>query len=337
MMNKERPKIIAEVSCNHENKEDQMFSIIQSAKAYGADWVKVQTYTPDEMCIDNHYHIGSFNGTPWDGENLVNLYTKGQTPYWLVEKAFRHAKKVGIPIFSSVFSIQGLEFLEKLGCPMYKIASFENNHYDLIYKVSQTKKPIIVSTGFAKELDDISNIISAVEDKSKLTLMHCISAYPTYNNEANIHRIPIIRNISECEVGFSDHTLGHEAAVAATVLGATYIEKHLMARDINSTSIDKQFSLGPYEFAKYVDNIRAVHKTLFANHDPQGPYKEFRRGLYALEDIFAGKIIKNEQIGVFRPCQGLEPIHKATFIGKRSTQTISKGMPLLGSHIEGLY
>lgn len=336
MMNKERPKIIAEISCNHEGKLEQLESIIACAKGYGADLVKIQTYTAPEMCIDESYNIPLYEGTPWDGKNLNKLYIDGQTPDWLVERAFRYAKKVDIPLFSSVFSIDGLEFLEKLGCPMYKIASFENNHYELINKVSQTKKPMIVSTGTIECVSELFAIKKAVIPGTKLTFMHCISAYPTNNNEANVHKIKDIKETMGNDVGFSDHTIGAEAAMAATVLGAKYIEKHLKS-GYGGTSLDKDFSLDPLEFSKYVCSIKTIHRSLYATYNPQGPYMQFKRSLYAIKEIDVGEVITSEHIGAFRPNQGLDPIYRDSIIGKKSSNHIPRGMPILKKHMEGLY
>lgn len=334
-MNKERPKIIAEISCNHNQDITVMEQLISSAKGFGADLVKIQTYYAEEMCIDENYTIEAGSGTPWDGQKLFDLYNKGATSFILVERAFRYAKKVGIPLFSSVFSIEGLEYLEKLGCPMYKIASFENNHYELINKVSQTKKPLIVSTGTTQCFTEFMGIKNACVPDTKLIFMHCISAYPTYNNEANIHVMKKIKDDFGNDVGFSDHTRGDHAAMAATVLGAKYIEKHLHM-GMNVRSLDKDFSLDPFEFAKYAQNIHDIHRSLYADHDPQGPYREFKRSIYVTKSIKKGEEFTKDNIGVYRPYEGLDPIYLPSVLGKTALHDISSNSPLLKTHVKGL-
>lgn len=320
----EPPSIVAELSCNHEGSTDKASNLIWGAKNAGADAVKIQYYNVDDMIAPGHPVIGGSDGTPWDGHNLRNLYNKGATSHSLAAHMFREAKNADIPIFSSVFSLRGLEALEKLNCPWYKIASFENNDYKLIKEVSSTGKPIIISTGMCN-YRQIERIVETVENKDLLTLMHCVSAYPTNFNEANIEKMLDIQAI-HTRIGFSDHTMTNYAAMAATVLGATIIEKH-MIHSLHTDSLDKQHSITQYDFAEYVVAIKKIHRTLRANYNPEGPYKQFKRSLYVIKDIKKGEEFTHDNIRAMRPYLGLDPFSLPLVIGQKAEKDYSAGTP----------
>lgn len=322
MITVEPPSIVAELSCNHEGSVDKAINLVWAAKGAKADAIKIQYYNSDDMVSGNPY-IGH-NGTPWDGANLKDLYIKGSTSHYMTERMFREARLADIPIFASVFSLRGLEALEKLGCPWYKIASFENNDYKLISEVSSTGKPIIVSTGMCT-YRQIERIVDTVADKNLLTLMHCISAYPTNFNEANIENILHIQTIHD-KVGFSDHTTTNEAAMAATVLGATIIEKHLI-HSHSKDSLDKQHSINEYEFSNYVGSIKKIHRTLRANYNPEGPYRQFKRSLYVIKDIKQGEEFTHDNIRAMRPYLGLDPFCLPLIIGQKADKDYKAGTP----------
>lgn len=328
-----KPLIIAEISCNHGQDIQVAYTLIDLAKQAGADAIKIQLYHPQDMMIgQSNYFIPYASGTPWDGKYLHDIYAEAHTPFWMVEAMFRYARRKEIPIFSSVFSLNGLEQLEKLDCPMYKIASFENNCLEFINKVSQTGKPIIVSTGMITDDKELFDIKDAVIHKDSLTLMHCISVYPTYDTEANINNIIEIRDKTGLKVGFSDHTIGNMAAMAATVNGATVIEKHLISLRHTDT-LDRAFSIDEYQFSKYVQDINDIYDTLHSTVDPQEPYKQFKRSLYATADIQKGEKLTGVNIGAFRPYLGLDARQLIFTYGKEATEYIPVGTPLTNLNV----
>lgn len=331
------PEIIAEISCNHLQDTSIGYRLIDAAKEAGADHVKIQFYYPNEMTIApvHQLNIEYGSGTPWDGKNLKNIYNDGFTSKTLAECLFRYAKRKDISIFSSVYSKEGLEFLEKIDCPMYKIASFEANDYELINRVSKTGKRMFVSTGTLEDDREIFAIKDAVEYNTKLTLMHCISAYPTLPREANVSRVARLRYMTNLPVGFSDHTKSHAAAMAATAIGAVAIEKHLMLEGASDT-LDEQFSLTESQFEDYVYNIRSVHETMHAKHDPQEPFKQFKRSLFITKDIQQGEEFTYDNLRAYRPYIGIDPIYLNRLVGKKSATNLYAGQPLTYDNITGV-
>ena len=161
------PKLIAEISANHCGSFYLAKKLIKCAKENGADAVKLQTYTADTMTIKSDKSFFKIKDGLWKGYNLWDLYNKAQTPLKWHKKLFKYAKSLNIEIFSTPFDSTAVDFLEKLNCPFYKIASFEMTDLELVKKVSQTKKPIIISTGMA----NLTEIETSVKVAKKMVLM----------------------------------------------------------------------------------------------------------------------------------------------------------------------
>lgn len=325
------PKIVAEISCNHKGSLELAKELITQAKWARADYVKIQAYRPEDLTIDQGYRIGEADGTPWDNMNLAELYTGAYTPDWMIEPMFRHAHMLGIPIFASVFSVRSLKVLEDLGCPMYKIASFENNDYELIREISKTHKPMVISLGVASP-GTVSNILDILAQPYDVTFMHCNSAYPAHPNEADIFKLSEIayqirKANGSAKIGFSDHTITSHAAMAATVLGASMIEKHMVKAGDYDT-YDEKHSIDQYQFAKYVEDIHTIHSTIHANYNPEGPYKQFKRSLYVVKDIGSGYKITHDNVKAMRPYTGMDPIMLDDVIGKTPNRNLKRGEPL---------
>lgn len=278
------PLLVAEISANHNQNLALALKTVESAKRAGADFVKLQTYTPDSLTIDSsapYFRIDS--GTAWDGQTLYELYKQAYTPFEWHEELFAHARAMGIGIFSSPFCARGVELLERLECPMYKIASFEITDIALISLVASTRKPIIISTGIAtREL--ILDALEACEraGNSDITLLHCVSEYPAKLEEANILAMPNLARYGT-KYGLSDHTIGASegdrgcadlCAILAASLGASMIEKHfIISRSLGG--VDSHFSMEEAEFATMANRVRAVSVAMggslakqdFANKD----------------------------------------------------------------------
>lgn len=229
------PYIVAELSCNHNGSISKAFDLIDAAQGAGADAVKLQTYTPDELTTD---------------ASLRSLYERAQTPREWHRALFDRARMRGITIFSSAFSVDGVQFLETLDTPAFKIASPEINDRALFLAARKTRKPVIVSTGMAN-LDDAMWF-----PRDNVVLLHCVAQYPARIEDANLNAIRTLSGNGRL-VGLSDHTPGIETAIAATALGATMIEKHFKLDD---DCIDAAYSLNPNQFAAMCKAVRAVHK-----------------------------------------------------------------------------
>lgn len=331
-MNWSEPIVIAELSGNHNGDIERAIRLIDAAKAAGADAVKLQTYSPDTITI-NHRGAGFvIEAGPWKGKTLYQLYEEAHTPFAWHERLFAHARKIGIECFSAPFDETAVDLLESLGCPVYKIASFEIVDTELIKRAATTGKPLIISTGMASE-HEIGEALTLARSSgaTDVALLHCISAYPAPIAEANIRRIPALAKMFGCVVGLSDHTFGSEAAVSAVALGAKLIEKHITLARADGGP-DAGFSLEPAEFATLVQNVKNAVQALGSGDAMRPPSEEaqkpFRRSLYAVKDIAAGEAISKENVRSIRPGFGLAPKHLPEVIGKRARVAIARGTPL---------
>ena len=161
-----KPFFVAEISANHNGLLQNAKKLIYIAKKYGADAVKLQTYTPDTMTINSHRDEFKIKSGLWKGKTLWKLYEEAQTPFEWQKQLFEYAKKLKITCFSSPFDDSAVDLLEKIGCPFYKVASFEMTDLPLIKKIARTRKPMIISTGMA-DLKEIDLAFNAAKKKSE--------------------------------------------------------------------------------------------------------------------------------------------------------------------------
>lgn len=333
--------IIAEISCNHLGDLGRAKALIEAAKNSGADAVKFQCWHPDRMVVDRSYKLTS---GPWAGRTLYDLYQEAFTPWEWFPTLFDRAKEVGIEMFSSVFDTEALAYMESLGCPRYKIASFEITDLPLIRAVSATGKPIIISTGLASD-DEINNAVCATERRGwlvggdGLTLLKCTSAYPASVESANLVTLYNMRRYTD-SIGVSDHTLGLVVPIAATALGAKMIEKHLTLSRSDGGP-DAAFSSEPHEFKAMVDACRqaaaAIGEVRYGPTVEEESSLQYRRSLYACKAIGKGVEFTNDVIAAFvrsaRPAGGLPPDYP--LIGRRTIRALSPGDPITGADIAG--
>ena len=339
-MEGQKPFIIAEMSGNHNQSLDRALAIVDAAAAAGVDAVKIQTYTADTMTLD--IDTGEFciadKDSLWKGESLYHLYEKAHTPWEWHKPIFDRCKAHGIMGFSTPFDDTSVDFLEDLGVPFYKIASFENVDLPLIRKVARTGKPLIVSTGMTtvSELDDL--VRTARENGcTDLTLLKCTSSYPSSPEGTNLRTIPHMRELFRCDVGLSDHTLGIGVAVASVALGATVIEKHFTLSRADG-GVDSVFSLEPDEMAQLVRECRvaalAMGEVRYEITEQEKKSLQFRRSLYIAEDMHAGEVFTEKNLRRIRPGHGISPKYYDIILGKRILRDADRGTALCWSMIE---
>jgi len=318
------PYIIAEISGNHGGMQGNALRLISAAKRAGADAVKFQAYTADTITLDCNKPDFIMKDGPWAGRKLHELYKKAQTPFSWFPSLFDKARKDGITPFASVFDRLSVDVLEKLDCPAYKIASFEITDLPLIQYAGDTWKPLIVSTGMAAN-GEISAARSSI--KGECEFLHCISGYPTPIEQANLGRMGQLA-AQYGSAGISDHTLGWEIPVAATVMGATIIEKHLcLSRDDDTE--DASFSLTPPEFKHMVDTVHSVWQAMQPSEAvSQEANRQARRSLYVVRDMNQGDVFTDKTVRSIRPGYGLLPAMLSTVIGKRAAVAIERGTAL---------
>ena len=222
------PYIIAELSANHLGQLERALSLMEAAKAAGADAVKLQTYTADTITIDHHGPGFDIESGPWAGRSLYELYEEAHTPWDWHAALFDKGRELDIAVFSSPFDASAIDFLEQFNPPAYKIASFECVDPVLIRYAAATRKPLVISTGMAN-LGEVTEAVEAATSGGAdgIVILHCVSGYPTPAAEANVRTIPHLADTFGWPVGLSDHTLGTAVPVSAVALGAVMIEKHL--------------------------------------------------------------------------------------------------------------
>lgn len=330
-MQKNRIFLVAELSANHHQSKDIALKTIKAAKESGADAVKLQTYTPECLTLNCNSKYFQIQGTLWEGKNFYQLYQEAMTPWEWHKDLFEYAKELGIICFSSPFSKEGVDFLEELGNPIYKVASFEIVDLELIEYMAKTKKPIILSKGIATK-EEIKEALDVCKKEVKdITLLQCTSSYPAPLNEANLSLIPKMQKDFGVKVGLSDHTLGIAAPIVAASLGAKVIEKHFIL-DRKLGGSDSAFSIEPQEFSAMAKAVREVEELLgVESYELSQKSKEgrvFMRSLFVVEDIAKGERIKENQIRSIRPGYGIPPKMKYQVIGKKAKKALKRGEPL---------
>ena len=326
-----RPFIIAELSGNHNRSKSLAVDLIRAAKKSGASAVKLQTYTPECLTIKGAFTITE-PSSPWVGRELYDLYQEASTPWEWHQELFDVAHEEGLPCFSTPFSTKAVEFLEKLGNPIYKVASFEINHIPLLRCVAETGKPVIMSTGGStiSEIDEAVNTLRKHGCKD-LTLLKCTSAYPADPKEINLRTIPHMAALFGCDVGLSDHTLGIGVSVASIAFGVTCIEKHFTMSRADG-GVDSSFSLEPLEFSSLVTEANrafdALGRVFYGLENAEGKVSAGKRSIYAAQDIAPGEMFADSNLRVIRPGFGLHPRHYMDLIGKTAKRAIAKGEPL---------
>ena len=329
-MQKNRIFLVAELSANHHQSKDIALKTIKAAKESGADAVKLQTYTPECLTLNCNSKYFQIQGTLWKGKNFYQLYQEAMTPWERHKDLFEYAKEMGIICFSSLFSKEGVDFLEELGNPIYKVASFEIVDLELIEYMAKTEKPIILSKGIATK-EEIKEALDVCKEVKDITLLQCTSSYPAPLNEANLSLIPKMQKDFGVKVGLSDHTLGITAPIVAASLGAKVIEKHFIL-DRKLGGPDSAFSIEPQEFSAMAKALREVEELLgVKSYELSQKSKEgrvFMRSLFVVEDIAKGERIKENQIRSIRPGYGIPPKMKYQVVGKKAKKALKRGEPL---------
>ncbi len=328
------PLIVAEMSGNHNQSLERALEIVEAAAKSGAHALKIQTYTADTMTIDldeREFHISDPKSL-WAGTSLYKLYAEAHTPWEWHEPIFERARALGMIPFSTPFDDTAVDFLESLRVPCYKIASFENTDLPLIRRVAATGKPMIISTGMATvaELDETVRAVRKAGCKD-LVLLKCTSTYPATPENTNILTIPHLRDLFDCEVGLSDHTMGVGVSVASVALGATVIEKHFTLNRADG-GVDSTFSLEPAELAQLVVETgrawQALGTVRYGATQAEEKSIQFRRSLYVVQDIKAGDVLTRENVRAIRPGLGLAPKYLDVLLGKRVVRAVKRGEPL---------
>jgi pseudaminic acid synthase len=324
--------LVAEVSANHGQEFTRAVALIKKARECGADAVKFQAYTPDTLTINADNKYFRIKHPKWRGQTLYELYKKAYTPWEWFKKLKKTADDIGITFLCSAFDKASVDLLEGLDICAHKIASPELVDLPLIEYAAKTKKPLIMSTGMA-DIDEIQEAVDTARGAGvkEITLLKCVSSYPTKPDEMNLKTIPHMKERFGCSVGLSDHSLGIGASVCAVALGASVVEKHFtLSREIETP--DSFFSIEPQELKELVENVRIAEKALGEVHygltKGEKECKVARRSLFAVKDIKKGEVLSQKNVRSIRPAYGLKPKYTTAVLGKKAKQNIKKGTPL---------
>ena len=325
--------VVAEISANHSGSLNILKKTILEAKKSGADAIKLQTYQANTITLNvKNKHFLINDKSIWKGQQLYNLYKKAETPFKWHKEIFSFAKKNNIFCFSAPFDLTAVDLLEKLNCPLYKVASPEIEDLRLIEKIAKTKKPIIISTGIASENDIKKAIKVCLKFKNyKLILLNCISSYPAKNSELNLKHINILKKFCPI-VGYSDHSNSDLASIISVANGAKVIEKHFILNK-NIKSPDSTFSYDPKELKNLIKKIRNT-ETMLGNeiinkkNIIKKKLKTVTRSIFYSDDIKKGEKINLKNIKSVRPGTGLQLSYFNKILGKKVKKNCKFGQPV---------
>lgn len=327
--------IIAEAGCNHNQKLDLAKRLVDMAAAANADAVKFQTYAAEEIYSRKTPMLAHFKklmNAP-DDATMFDLSRATELPYNLQPLVAEYCRRRGTTFFSTVSSQKGIDLLEELGVPVYKIASFEMTHFPLLRQVGQTRKPVILSTGMSN-LGDIEKAMNAVVQggSDQIILLHCVSNYPAKPESCNLRAIQTLKTTFDCPVGFSDHTPGIEVTKIAIAIGANMVEKHITV-DQNLPGPDHYFSLTPDQLIALVQAAREIEMVLgsptkFCTAGEEEMKRIGRRSLCAARDIRKGERVTEAMVAVKRPGTGIPTELMDVVIGAIAVRDIEADEPL---------
>jgi pseudaminic acid synthase len=326
------PKVVAEISANHDGSERRLIQTMDAALSVGCDAVKIQSYTADTMTLNCAEPEFTVTEGLWKGRTLYDLYKQGETPFEWHRSLFDHAKKIKIPLFSTPFDETAVDLLESLDTPIYKIGSPELCDLSLIKYIAKTGKPVILSTGMAR-LEEIDAAVEVCRRYKNLHLiLHCVSTYPTKLHDSQLLNIQYLSKRYDAPIGLSDHTLTNLTAILAVALGVKFIEKHFTL-DKDDAGIDSAFSLDPVQMESLVSEVRNAHASLgrgsvFTKSENALSNRKYMRSLYFVQDLPAGTIIESMHVKRVRPGEGLPCSAIDSVIGRRLLRDVEYGMPV---------
>jgi len=310
------PLVVAEIGGNHDGRLDRALEMVDAAKAAGADAVKFQTYVTDRFVSRSHRSYQEFAREALSFDDFQNVA--------------RHCGDNGIAFFSTPFDEDSADFLESLDVPAFKIASGDLTHLPLIEHVARKGRPILLSTG-AATWAEVDVAVKTVQDvaAAELVLLYCVAAYPAPDAEIGLHAIAALQRRYGLEVGFSDHTLGIDIALAAVAQGATVVEKHFTTNP-DLPGGDNAMSITPDEMRRLVTGSKRIAAVL-GDVEPRVTASErqilpaIRRSLVLRRALAAGDVLTPGDVLVVRPSGELAPADLESLTGRR----VARDLPAL--------
>ena len=331
------PLLIAEISANHDRDLDQALALVDIAADAGWDALKLQTYNADSLTIPSRHP--SIRIDPiWGKDTLYELYQSAGMPMAFHAPLFARARQRGLLPFTSIYDPRDLDFIESLGCAVYKIASFEMTFDDLLTAVAGTGKPIILSTGMAV-MDEVAHALNVLDkgNSGPVVLLHCCSSYPAPLDQINLRAMTAMGDAFGRMVGFSDHTIGSRGPLAAAAMGAVAIEKHF-TNDPARPGPDHRFSATPAVMAEIAAGVAEIHAArgsgLKGTSAAEAANKATgRRSAFALRDMAVGHMIGPGDFRFVRPGAGIPANRPDLLRGATLGRAVAAGDPIMPDDI----
>ncbi len=315
--------IIAEAGVNYNGSLDLAYKMVDKAKEAGADIVKFQTGIPEKVMSRFAEKAEYQKKTTGEGESQLDMVKKLMLKFEEFVPLKAYCEEKGIKFLSTPFDLSSVEFLEELGCDIWKIPSGEITNLPYLLRIAKTGKDIILSTGMST-LGEVGEAIGVLKNAGagRITLLHCTTEYPAPYGDVNLRAMQTMRDAFGLKVGYSDHTPGIEIPVAAVAMGATVIEKHFTL-DRNMEGPDHKASLEPDELTAMVMAIRNVEKAMGnGEKTPSESEKKnmaiARKSIIAARNIKKGEVLTAENLTTKRPGNGISPMRWNEVIGTKA-------------------
>jgi pseudaminic acid synthase len=310
-------KVVAELGASHGGSLLTALDLMYAAKEAGCDAFKLQTLTPENIAAPG---VRLTKG-PWAGRELRDLYREVMTPWEWHHRLFWEGKKLGIEVFSTAFDPAAVAFLEELDTPRYKIASPEISDYPLIEAIAATGKPVYVSDGLASAAD--LRKAALVLSGRQVTILRCVSEYPADPADFGLKDIAYVTS----RWGLSDHSLTTTAAVVATAMRASVLEKHIRMKD-DVTTPDCRFALTPDQMKETVQAVRDTVAMMTAERPANGSHGGLKKSLWIIKPVEAGDVASDANVRALRPDDGCDPFLWPVLKGGRFRASHPANVPL---------
>lgn len=328
------PVIVAEIGANHDGDMRKALKMIKEVSDAGATLVKFQLYTSEELVADGHRLVNWGPPSCQTQEPIGEMFRRLSLPKEEMAELFAFARSLSLTPFATPFSEAGVDFLLSLDVPFFKIAASDVNHLPLLEYVARTGKPVFLSLGKCTLAEADIAVTCLFENGCKdLALLHCVAAYPSPMSEMNLRVIPMLSKLyPECVIGFSDHSIGITAALAAVALGAQIVEKHVTISQ-KDAGPDHWFSINMQQLTDLVEGVRDVYCALGSPRKriletEKVGRENATRSIIAARDISPGERLSHEDIKIVRPGTGIPPRFKQIVTGMTARKAIQSNRPL---------
>lgn len=346
-MNPRSTFVIAEAGVNHNGDPKMAIALADAALAAGADAVKFQTFRAEDV-VSASAPTADYQRTNTGATSQFEMIKALELDEEGHRAVARHCERIGIEFFSTPFSPQAVDLLMGLGVRRIKLPSGEITNRPLLQKAAGTGLPLLLSTGMST-LDEVRTAVGWIEQvwaggtrptaSPALVVLHCTSAYPAPADALNLRAIRALADaFPELPVGYSDHSQGIEAALAAVALGATVIEKHLTL-DKSLPGPDHRASADPAEFAALVAALRRLEPMLGDGikrpHPVEANTRDVaRRSVVSTRELPAGHVLTEDDLALRRPGTGIEPDRIESLPGRRLREAVAADVPLQWTMLE---